>query len=248
MHLFYADESYDQQKFVMTAMRVDVTQWRDVFASVKAFRTELRSEFGIKLKKELHAQSFVRHCSDGSSSRKLSVAERRDAFASTLRFIATLPIEIINVALNIADHRDSNAAHLAVIERLFNRIQTNVSRCAPQSHAIVIFDTGKERQVTKLARQLAVFNYIPSQFNRWGDGNRARNIVTDRIIEDPVFRDSRESYFLQLVDFAAFALLKKEVPPTEFITRWGYHELFPLLEAVCCKAAHPRDRYGIVRN
>src|ERR1039457_319492 len=248
MHLFYADESYDQHKFVMTAMRVDVAQWRDVFTRVKSLRSDLRTEFGIKLKKELHAQSFVRHCSDSASTRKLSLAERRDAFASTLRFIATLPIEIINVALDIANYRDSNAAHLAVIDRLFNRIQTNVTRCTPQSHAIVIFDTGKERQITKLARQLAVFNYIPSQFDRWENGHRARNIVTDRIIEDPVFRDSRDSYFLQLVDFVAFVLLKKEVPPTEFITRWGYHELFPLLDAVLCKAAHPRDRYGIVRN
>lgn len=247
MHLFYADESYDSQRFVLTAMRVEVTQWRDVFTRVKDFRKELRSQFGIKLRKELHAQTFIRHCSDGASDRKLSIAERSQVFVCVLRFIASLPTEIINICLNVTGG-DSNAAHRIALDRLFNRIQMNATRCIPQSHAIVIFDTGKERQVTKLARQLSVFNYIPSQFERWQDGSRTRNIVTDRIIEDPVFRDSRGSYFLQLVDFAAFALLKREVPPTEFIARWGYEKTFSILEPVLCKAAHGRDPYGIVRS
>ena len=142
----------------------------------------------------------------------------------------------------------ANDTHFAALDRLFNRIQTNVSRLQPQSHALVIFDKGKEHQITKLSRRLAVFNYIPSQFGYWPGGVRARNIVTDRIIEDPVFRDSRDSYFLQLIDFAAFALLKREIPPSPFILRWGYHTLFARLEPVLCLAASGTDPQGIVRS
>ena len=248
MHLFYADESYDAQRFVMTAMRVAAAEWRDVFQRIKDFRSQLRSEYGIKLKTELHAQTFIRHCSDGASTRKLSIADRREVFEETLRFTSGLPVEIINVSLETASYSDSNAAHSAALERIFNRVHTNVSRLSPSSHALLIFDTGKERQITALARKLSVFNHIPSQFDRWQDGSRTRNIVTDRIVEDPVFRDSKQSYFLQLVDFAAFALLKHEVAPTEFIARWNYHELFTLLEPVLCRAATYRNPLGIVRN
>ena len=211
MHFFYADESYDQTKFVVSSLRVGVTQWKDVLNQVKQFRAGLRTRYGIKLRSELHAQTFVRHCSDGISTRTLSLAERRQVFEECLVFIATLPVEIINVCLPLRNFNNrANDTHFAALDRLFNRIQTNVSRLQPQSHALVIFDKGKEHQITKLSRRLAVFNYIPSQFGYWPGGVRARNIVTDRIIEDPVFRDSRDSYFLQLIDFAAFALLKRE--------------------------------------
>lgn len=41
-----------------------------------------------------------------------------------------------------------------------------------------------------------------------------KNIPNDRLIEDPFFKASHQSYFLQAADFIAFALLKAEVPPT----------------------------------
>lgn len=247
MHFFYVDESYDTQRFVMSALRVRAEEWREVFGRTKDFRAYLRSEFGVKLKTELHAQTFVRHCSDRSSDRKLSLADRRKIFGETIEFVAALPIEIINVSLSVPQHGDSNAAHLAALDRLFNRINTNVSRCSPSSHAVVIFDSGKEQQTTRLARRLSVFNHIPSQFDQWPDGRRTRNIVTDRIVEDPVFRDSKASYFLQLADFVAFALLKREVAPTDFVAKWGYHEVFRSLQPVLCIQAHRRDPLGIVR-
>ena len=131
---------------------------------------------------------------------------------------------------------------------IFNRIQTNVSRLQPSSHALVIFDKGKEQQITKLSRRLSVFNYIPSQFGSWPGGAKAKNIATDRVIEDPVFRDSRDSYFLQLIDFVAFSLLKREVPPSPFVKQWGYHTLFDRLRPVLCLPASAFDPCGIVRG
>jgi len=100
MHIFYVDESYDQTKFVISSLRVDVSDWKNVLEQIKGFRTSLRNSHGIKLRSELHAQTFVRHCSDGVSTRKLSLAERRQVFEQSLEFIATLPIQIINVSLS----------------------------------------------------------------------------------------------------------------------------------------------------
>ncbi len=249
MHIFYADESYDQTKFIVSSLRVEVSEWRSVLERIKQFRSGLRTSYGIKLKSELHAQTFVRHCSDRVSTRMLSIAERRQIFEQCIDFIATLPIQIINVCLPLQKFGGrSNEAHFQAVDRLFNRIQTNVSRLQPPSHALVIFDKGKEQQITKLSRRLSVFNYIPSQFGSWPGGAKAKNIATDRIIEDPVFRESEDSYFLQLIDLVSFSLLKREVPPSPFVLQWGYHRLFDRLRPVLCIAASPSDPCGIVRG
>lgn len=249
MHIFYVDESYDQTKFVISSLRVDVSEWKDVLAGIKAFRVDLRNTHGVKLKSELHAQTFVRHCSDGISSRMLSISERRVIFEQCIDFIATLPIQIINICLPLQKFGGrSNEAHFQAVDRLFNRIQTNITRLQPPSHAVIIFDKGKEQQITKLSRRLSAFNYIPSQFGAWLGGAKAKNILTDRIIEDPVFRESHDSYFLQLIDFVAFALLKREVPPSPFVLKWGYHTLFDRLRPVLCLDASRTDARGIVRG
>jgi hypothetical protein len=99
MYIFYVDESYDQTKFIISSLRVDVAEWKDVIGRIKAFRVDLRNEYGIKLKSELHAQTFVRHCSDGISSQILSIFQRRVIFERCIDFIATLPIQLINVCL-----------------------------------------------------------------------------------------------------------------------------------------------------
>jgi hypothetical protein len=54
---------------------------------------------------------------------------------------------------------------------------------------------------------------IPSRFSAWHDGSLTMNITTDPVIEDPVFKPSNRSYFIQLADCVAYALLKREVPP-----------------------------------
>jgi hypothetical protein len=178
----------------------------------------------------------------------LSIADRRIIFEQTIDFIATLPIQVINVCLPLQKFGGrSNEAHFQAVDRLFNRIQTNVARIDPQSYALVIFDKGKEQQITKLSRRLAVFNYIPSQFGAWPGGAKSKNIMTERIIEDPLFRESHDSYFLQLIDFVAFALLKREVPPSPFVLKWGYQKLFDRLKPILCVAASANDPCGIVR-
>jgi Protein of unknown function (DUF3800) len=59
---------------------------------------------------------------------------------------------------------------------------------------------------------MGVFNPIPSMLGGWPEGTATRNIPTQFILEDPVFKVSQRSYFIQLADFCAYALLRKERP------------------------------------
>lgn len=118
-----------------------------------------------------------------------------------------------------------------------------------RARAFIIADEGREREITTAIRRMHVYNPIPSKYGEWESGDRTRNITTDRIIEDPVFKPSHRSYFLQLADCVAFALLKREVPPTPRVEKYGIHQMFEAaLQRVCFTDASPRDPLGIVRG
>src|SRR5687768_13390714 len=100
MHIFYVDESYDAQKFVLSALCIEDSNWRTAFEQTKNFRRELREEYGIPLYRELHSHSFIRDCSDGVSVVKLSLRDRRLIFERTLRHTAGLPLHLFNICLD----------------------------------------------------------------------------------------------------------------------------------------------------
>jgi uncharacterized protein DUF3800 len=117
-----------------------------------------------------------------------------------------------------------------------------------RSRAIIISVEGRELEITSAVRKMRVHNPIPSRYGRWKGGRAAKNIRTERIIEDPIFKPSSRSYFLQLADCVAFALLKQEVPATPNVKKYGLNEMFPVLKPVCYLKASPKDPFGIVRK
>jgi hypothetical protein len=126
-------------------------------------------------------------------------------------------------------------------------IKSRLLAYAPRG--LIVADQGREGEIRAAIRRMHRFNHIPSQKGAWDDGHRTRNIPVERIIEDPVFRESSKSHFIQLADIVAFALLKREVPPTPNIAKYGIDKMFDAtLSGVCFKSASPADPLGIVRK
>jgi hypothetical protein len=91
------------------------------------------------------------------------------------------------------------------------------------------------------------YNPIPSRHGTWGEtGDIHKNIPIERIVEDPWFKDSSQSYFIQLVDFAAFALLCKENPKFSR-KRHGINEAWHSLRPILFTDATRHDDEGILR-
>jgi hypothetical protein len=115
------------------------------------------------------------------------------------------------------------------------------------SQGILFVDRGKEVVYTRLVRKMGVFNPIPSAYGTWaGTADRFRNIPIERIIEDPVFKDSQQSYFIQLVDFAAFSLLRRE-DQIASRNRYDIHTALDLLGPILVRQASRKDPEGIIR-
>lgn len=127
---------------------------------------------------------------------------------------------------------------------MVNRINVNVSQ--QQGNAILVFDQGKEVEYTRLIRRLGVHNPIPSKFGSWGTAGPTKNIPTGLIVEDPFFKRSDRSYFIQAVDFCAYALLQRERPLPSKV-KYGLDKSFNVLTKVLERRAAATDPDGIIR-
>ena len=237
-HLIYIDDSRDERFCVFSALAIPVTDWLEAFQSLKGYRHSLKKSDGIYVYKELHAWKFV-FGRGRIADRDVPRARRCQIFKDTLE-----------VATHLSEAKLFNAAFPAkkdeqAFEWLLNRINRTMQ--AWGSHAFLICDEGKDEVYRRLARRMSVHNPIPSQLGHWEETETpTKNIPTDRIIEDPFFRDSTQSYFIQLVDFCAYALLRRENPlPSK--SAYGLDQAFNTLRPILIMAANRRDPEGIIR-
>lgn len=244
MFIFYLDESYDSNVFVLTAMRLMSEKFRETFTRVKDFRRDLNKRYGLYVSKELHATEFV--AGRGNYSPKaLGKYQRVQIFGEVLAFVAALPdIEVFNVRIQVPSCPVD--PHLRAFERMLNRIQASLDDY--KTEGLLILDEGKEGMLRRISRQMTAINWIPSKYGSWGDGSGKKNITLDRLIEDPLFKASHNSYFLQLADTVAFSLLKREVAPTPRVTKYGLDKMFDVLKPVLCLKASASDPFGVVRG
>lgn len=278
VRIFYVDESFDERKFCLSAIGIRHGEWRECFNRARQHRSMLKQDYGMFLRKEVHAHEFVSG-RGRIANQQIGKWQRSRIFEQLLRSVAELPhVMIINVCLDVPGRANPQ---MDAWDRLINRIERTmleyerrelplrrelVSRLPPdfpdntrtdlerrlnyyRPRALIFADEGREDEITKALRKMSVFNPIPSQFGHWAPGTATLNIPVERLIEDPNFKKSHQSFFLQLADCVAFALLKREAPPTPNIKKYGINEMFErCLSGVCYRAASPRDPLGIVRK
>lgn len=243
MHFVYIDESIHERKhYVYSALIVDTECWREITSKIQFLRRRMRKAEGIFIAKELHASEFV--AGKGIVSSKIILKEKRaEIFKKVMHSIVWLAKGKKPEQITLMNAINTNEEY--AFERLINRINKTMETF--KSKAILIFDAGHEGAFTRRIRKMNVYNPIPSNRGQWADsGNWSKNIVIDRILEDPFFKDSKQSNFIQLVDFVAYALLRKEVPlPAK--TKLGIHEAFDILAPICFRPANIRDPMGVIR-
>ena len=121
-----------------------------------------------------------------------------------------------------------------------NRIERSLEN--KQTYGILICDEGDQKNLISGVRRIRKKNLIPSQIS-----NKDLNIPIRRIVEDPLFKTSDSSYFIQITDFIAFSLLRGENPQSN--THNLVQTAFNNLDKVLNKKAFAKDpkKKGIVR-
>lgn len=207
------------------------------------WRQKLKEVHDIKPTFELHATEFLSGRGSGGKNSKLTRHKRAQVFHKSFQVIEWLHKEAGVTVFNVANNDDNQ---FRAFERLLNRIDRTMQ--SRDSYCHLVCDQGKERQYTQLVRKMRVHNPIPSKYGSWGDGKSSKNLPLQRIIEDPQFKESDKSYFIQLADFVAFGLLRSELP-TPKIKRYGTHKSFNQLDKSLEKVCAPNDprKLGIIR-
>lgn len=254
MYLMYVDESGDiglqnspTRYFVLTGLVVHELRWRPSLDQLIDFRRRMRDAFGIKLREEIHASAMINR--PGGLVRiprhdRLTILRH---FADELAAMSDL--NLINVVVDKQGKRDAYDVFSMAWRALIQRFENTVSRhnftgpANPDERGMIFPDRTDDRKLIALLRQMRRFNPIPNQ-SAFGTGYR--NLALNSIVEDPSFRDSEHSYFIQAADLAAF-LLYQNLYPGSYIRRKSAQNYFLRLNPILCRHASSRDPYGIVR-
>ncbi|MHC9540403.1 MAG: DUF3800 domain-containing protein [Vulcanimicrobiota bacterium] len=205
MYIAYYDETGDfgfpgsSPLFVLSALYVHYLHWKDVFTRMQAFRKQVKIDFGLPVNVEMHTKAFL---INKKPYRDYNISEEARILLIDLfcDLVAQLPVKNINVIINKKKVRDSN---YVIFERSFTysiqRIENDLCRIDPMKRFLIITDEGNIGQMRAIARKIQRFNYIPSRFN---PSTYRQEIKL--LIEDPLSKDSKESYFIQMADMISY--------------------------------------------
>jgi hypothetical protein len=262
MFFIYIDESGDDgipgssPAFINTAVQIQSTDWDSANKAFLDFRTRLEKNTKLSRQYELHINRLI--------SRKkpydvlqLSDDEITTIIFETAKFIATMPILCTTVVIDKTRLRNSYTnVFNSGVDRLINRINVTIAvqykHLTDQEQQFLIFcDEGRNNNWVKLINNMKVSNkiYVPDKKNYI-------KIPLDKLIEDPIPRNSSKSNFLQIADFVVtmhhkYHMLSHETPRPS--SRRGYitfemidsvmKTLLPVMNLDATKSNHP---YGCV--
>jgi len=253
VYLMYVDESGDcglvnspTRHFVLTGLVVHELRWQICLDQIIDFRRRMSQSFGLGMREEVHAAAFISR--PGILAQRITRNDRLAilrAFADELASMSDL--NLINVVVD----KDGKASYdvfakawTALIQRFENTLahRNFAGPQNPDDRGTLFPDHTDDKKLTLLLRKMRRYNPIPNQLE-YGPGYR--NIALTKIIEDPNFRASDHSYFIQAADLAAY-LLYQSMVPNAYIKRKSAHNYFRRLEPILCKVASSTDPLGIV--
>jgi hypothetical protein len=253
MYLMYVDESGDSGLvdsptgyFVLSGLVVHESRWEDTLDRMVAFRRRMRTSFGLLMRDEIHASRFINHPGE-------LVRIKRNIRLSILKFLADelagmSDLRLINVVVDKANRPAGydvfGSAWQALLQRFENtmRFRNFPTAVNPTDWGLVLPDRTDVKRLTLLLRKMRRFNPVPNQAQH---GPGARNLRITHIVEDPYFKDSDHSYFIQACDLAAF-LLYQELCPSAYMKKKQGHHYFQRLAPILCTQASSSDPRGIV--
>ncbi|MHB1787782.1 MAG: DUF3800 domain-containing protein [Acidimicrobiales bacterium] len=253
--MMHVDESGDcgmvrspSRYFVLTGLVVHEVRWVDCLNALIDFRRRMRDAFGLKIREELHAAIFISRpgpLARISKDKRLTIIR---AFADQLASMTDL--SLINVVVDKNNKSPDFDVFDVAWNRLLQRFENTIKfknfpgpRYANEQ-GVLYPDHTDNKRLTQLLRKMRRHNYVP--YRGGGAGPTSRNLIVAKVIEDPSFRESSSSLFVQATDLAAF-LLYQHLTPNAYMRRKGGRNYFARLHPILCKVASRDDPQGIVR-
>ena len=254
MYIIYVDESGDiginnnspTRYYVLSGIVIHELRWNEYLDQIVDFREKIKVKFGIKLREEFHAGNMIRKPQELGRIPKHQRLAMVRMFADELATMKDLRI------INIVTDKKGKASNYPVFENtwkaMIQRLENTIAHHnfpGPRNaddKAMIFPDNTDNKSLIQVMRKLRHYNPVP---NKPPYGSGYRNLVIQYVIEDGNFRDSRDSYFVQAADLAAY-LLYQFHQPCSYIKSKGARNYFNRLDPVLCKVATTNNTLGIV--
>lgn len=253
MFLMYVDESGDigtvgspTKYFILSAIVFHELKWTEILNDLIDFRRKLRNTKGLKLREEIHATHFVNRPGE---LRRIKRNDRIDILKQCIDWLKNQPdVNVITIVCN-KQYKSKDEVFVkswqALIQRFENTIRyRNFSGPLNENDkGIVIPDRTDERQLTQLVRRMRRYNPVPNIRKLYTNG--FRDMPLNYVVEDPVMRESKNSFLHQMVDVVSYCA-RQIYEPNKYMRKKGGHRFYRRLDPVLVKQASSRHPLGIV--
>jgi hypothetical protein len=249
MYFCYVDESGDSGKFdannpqktgtsyfILAGIIVADNKWKVSLERLKTFRKKIAQEAFLPYHVEFHCSEMIDPHKIKSFT-SISVPDRwklLEKYAeiigqNTAFTLITIVIDKIKSALNPEDYLATCITKLYQAFDEFLKINS--------SNGILFFDRANEKQVNTHVRKL---------LGTGASGETIPGVRIEWVIEDPIFRISSDSMFIQSADVIAYALKEKEFPQASRKKFFADRIFQKKLGSVCFKSKIA-DGDGVIR-
>ncbi|MCL5037130.1 MAG: DUF3800 domain-containing protein [Chloroflexi bacterium] len=248
----YVDESGDcgltsspTNLFILAGLVIHELRWKPCLEELIRFRKSLKERFGLHLREEFHASKFITRPGDMlriPRHKRLEMIRHYADFLDNLEGVNLFYV-VVQKEGKESNYNVFEKAWTVLIQRFENTIKNrNFSGpLNPDEKGLIICDDTDNRKLMSLVRKMRKYNPIP---NMRSFGAGYRNIPINYIIEDPFFRNSEHSYFIQSVDLAAY-LLFQFIKPNNFMRKKGGNNYYKRFSKILCE--HISTKYkGVV--
>ncbi len=259
MKLVYCDEAgdpgypkFESPCFFLTFLYMNVEHWDACFNHLLQTRRALRLE-GLPTRLEFHSREFFLN-KNPYTRLKLSNHKRIeiiDTLVDSISQLAQFNVQSINVVIV----KERITSKYNVLDKAFTygltRIDTNLYKQKAQykyGKFLLLVDDGYLHKVRGICRKLRRYNYVPYE-----GGHESRPITLSSIIDDPLPKDSKFSYFIQTADLIAYLIsqyvyIKLELNASpkrkKFISDEKIIEWVERLDSIFNIDACPRSEFG----
>jgi len=207
MRIVYFDESgddgfpsYSSPLFGLTSIYMHYLSWKENYEAVLDFRKRLKTDFNFPVKLEFHTKYFLL---DKNPYKDLNLKndEKKEIVSLFCQLISELNLKVINTVIikeRLANPKFEvlNTALTYSIQRIENDLESGSN---PNSRFMIITDPGRVGKMRKTTRKIQRINFIPSKYYT---SNYRKEIKY--LIEDPLPKDSKQSYFIQISDLISY--------------------------------------------
>lgn len=216
MYLVYVDESGDPGPvgtsptayFGLSALMMHERDWHSLLAEFAGLRRQLQAQFGLLLSDEIHASAFI---SQPGALVRIRRNDRLAILKKCLDWCATRADRLPIVSLAVDKAKCSGPVFDTAWQALAHRLDHAL---LPGPDLGLVFCDNTDGKLTRLFRH---WQQHPLPLPPPAAASAPPLL---RLTEDPIFRDSRFSYFHQLADVVAY-FARQTLEPNSYLRRKG---------------------------